>query len=90
MGCINSKGQKKRKGGKVQKAAAAFEKGTAGEATERAKQAAAERKAREKQIEGLKTKSMKAKRKKAAEEINECFKDKPPTGGAAVPPGFRQ
>lgn len=93
MGCRSSKhatGATKRKaGGKVGKVAAAFESGKAAETTSREKQAAAEKRERQKQMDILKRKTMKQQRKEAEKEVEECFKDKPPTGGGA-PPGYRR
>ncbi|CDJ41599.1 hypothetical protein, conserved [Eimeria tenella] len=93
MGCAQSKSSRGRRkqqqrGSKVQRAAAAFEKGAAKGPTEREKEAAAEKLLLQQQLGELKTKSMKQKRKKAEQEVKACFKDKPPTGGAA-PAGLR-
>ncbi|KAL8441543.1 hypothetical protein Emag_007086 [Eimeria magna] len=92
MGCMSSKEAKRSRhrkaGGRVAKAAAAYEGGRATEPTSREKQAAAERRERQRQLAELKRKSMREKRKKAEAEVKECFKDKPPTGGAA-PDGYR-
>lgn len=93
MGCVTSKGTETKqrrddKKGNVGKIANAFETGKVGEATTRQKEAEKEKEERRKQIKDLQTKSMQEKRKAAEKKVEECFKDKPPTGGGA-PPCYR-
>ncbi|KEP61991.1 UNVERIFIED_CONTAM: hypothetical protein HHA_454060 [Hammondia hammondi] len=69
--------------------AAAFERGTVGNDTSQARNAIAERRMRQEQLNRLRNqRTHKMQKQAAAKEIANCFKNKPPTGGGA-PPQYR-
>lgn len=85
MGCAQSKKKRPRPGAKVGRVAEAFERGQVGGATAQQQKAEAERKRRMQHLRELNANKKHQAQKKAAEQqLAECFKDKPPTGGGPV------